>query len=125
MSLEDVAYATRTAAGGWVSVSYVGRLERGEKYPSMATISALATALDVEPTFFPQYRLAAARRLLDEREVGLDQALENLSEIEAGLAASLEAMEREVRQVATEQLQDDQEAAPAGRQRRARARRSA
>lgn len=83
MSLEDLAFASRGRNGkGGVSVAYVGRLERGEKSPGAETIRALARGLDVPPETFPEYRLAQVRRLFDERDLGLDQAVTNLRVLE-------------------------------------------
>lgn len=48
------------------------------RYPSTETLEKLAAALDVDPATFPEYRLAKARELLDERAVGLDEALATL-----------------------------------------------
>lgn len=48
------------------------------RYPSAETLERIAAALDVEPATFPEYRLARARALLDEREQGLDAALRTL-----------------------------------------------
>jgi transcriptional regulator with XRE-family HTH domain len=54
----------------------------GRRRVTPALIEALARVLDVEPTEFPEYRLADVRRRLDEREVGLDEALRYLERIE-------------------------------------------
>lgn len=53
------------------------------RYPSASTIEALAGALEVDPSEFPEYRLARARALLDERvrEDGLEGALATLTQI--------------------------------------------
>jgi transcriptional regulator with XRE-family HTH domain len=55
------------------------------RYPSAATLAALATALGVAPEEFPEYRLAKARERLDERAVGLDAALATLDRVQDGL----------------------------------------
>lgn len=55
------------------------------RYPSADKLGAILVALDVDPATFPEYRLALARRELDEREVGLDQALKMLETIEAAM----------------------------------------
>lgn len=71
------------------------------RYPSARTIEALAGALDVDPSEFPEYRLARARDLLDERirEDGLDGALVTLAHITDALriAATRSATEAERR----------------------------
>lgn len=48
-------------------------------------IAALAGAVDVPPEHFPEYRLALARKALDECQVGLDQAVKTLERIEKHL----------------------------------------
>jgi transcriptional regulator with XRE-family HTH domain len=45
-------------------------------------LEALAATFDVPPQTFVEYRLAVARRELDEREVGFDQAVKTLKRIE-------------------------------------------
>jgi transcriptional regulator with XRE-family HTH domain len=55
------------------------------RYPSAATLEALSAALGVEPDEFPEYRLARARALLDERVVGLDGALATYERIRSRL----------------------------------------
>ena len=60
------------------SSQQIASIELGRRNPSARTMLALARALDVEPTVFPEYRLALARHILDEERVGLDQALEFL-----------------------------------------------
>jgi hypothetical protein len=57
----------------------------GRRAVTPALIEVVASVLAVEPDEFHEYRLAHARRLLDEREVGLDQALANLEELKRGL----------------------------------------
>ncbi len=49
-------------------------------------MTALARALEVLPSEFAEYRLAKARGLFDENEVGLDQAIKNLEN--SGLEAA-------------------------------------
>lgn len=55
------------------------------RYPSLETIERLSQALGVEPDEWPEYRLAHARKLLDDREIGLPQAIANLDRITAAL----------------------------------------
>lgn len=49
-------------------------------------MTALARALEVLPSVFAEYRLARARGLFDENEIGLEQAIENLER--SGLEAA-------------------------------------
>lgn len=53
----------------------------GRRALTPTLIEAVAKALDVPPEEFPEYRLAMARRQLDEAEVGLDQALASLERL--------------------------------------------
>jgi transcriptional regulator with XRE-family HTH domain len=48
------------------------------RYPSPETLRDVAQALGVDPGVFPEYRLARARQLLDERVQGLEAALRAL-----------------------------------------------
>lgn len=58
------------------------------KQPDMATMEATAVAFRVPADTFAAYRLAKARRLLDESEVGLDAALARLNLLDDALAAA-------------------------------------
>jgi transcriptional regulator with XRE-family HTH domain len=57
----------------------------GRRHPTPVLIEAVARVLAVTPDTFGEYRLALARRQLDEREVGLADALANLERIEAAM----------------------------------------
>jgi transcriptional regulator with XRE-family HTH domain len=103
-SLEDLAYETRRAAAGdedkSFSVGYLGQLERGIRRPTIAVMVAVSGPLEVDPReTFPEMRLEEARRQLDERELGMDQALANLDLVEeqllgAGVSESVEESPR-------------------------------
>ena len=98
MSLEDLAFEARAhAPKGTVSLSLIQkRLAPGSTaQPSPELLVALASALGEDPAIFPEYRLAKAREELDERIVGLDQALDHLERIVTALR------QRAVRQGAT------------------------
>ena len=58
-------------------------LETNPRQPHLETLELLSEALEVRPETFPEYRLALARRQLDEREVGIDQAVATLEAIES------------------------------------------
>lgn len=62
------------------------------RYPSAATLEALARALRVKPTVFPEYRLARFRAQLDERESDLATAVGRLRELEAALEETTRRM---------------------------------
>lgn len=50
----------------------------GERHPSPKIMESAAQALGVEPTVFWEYELWLVQRAFDPREVGEDQAYENL-----------------------------------------------
>ena len=50
----------------------------GERVPHPDLMEKIAAALGVEPTTFPEYRLAEFSKQFDPREVGIDAALEAL-----------------------------------------------
>jgi transcriptional regulator with XRE-family HTH domain len=53
------------------------------RYPTVEVLEKLSAALGVEPATFPEYRLARARELLDERAHGLEEALRCLDAFDA------------------------------------------
>jgi hypothetical protein len=57
----------------------------GRRPVTIVLAEAVAGVLGVPPEDFGEYRLAVLRRQLDEREVGLEQALTMLAEIEEAL----------------------------------------
>ncbi len=104
LSVEELGYRAREWAKrnpahngdeGGVSLSLIQKrlAPSATKPPSLRLLTALAAGLEVEPATFPEYRLARARRLLDEREVGLDEALQNLARVESVLLSREEAPE--------------------------------
>lgn len=76
--------------GTGLSAGHLCRLGQGLDLPSTAAISLIAQALDVEPQYFAEYRLAEARALLDERGRGLDAALAQWRRIECLLGSAPE-----------------------------------
>ena len=79
LSYRELAEATRTLDGRGMTHAHINMLANGHDKPSMRAMELIAQACDVEPEYFAEYRLAAAMRELDPAEVGLEQALENLS----------------------------------------------
>lgn len=85
LSQEDLAYEARdhgapsTLTGSWIS-----QLKSGKRPLSLDVLIGIAGALGIEPERFAEYRLAIARQQLDEREVGLAQALQALEAYERG-----------------------------------------
>lgn len=80
LSQEDLA---RAVEAGRLTAGAVGQFERGAGYPLPETLERLAHALGVEPDYFVEWRLARARRLLDERAVGLGEASHNMALVES------------------------------------------
>ena len=89
-------YATRTGKPSWsafaaqldgIHYETLRRTITGRRHPTPALIEECARVLGVRPDYFAEYRLWHARRELDEREVGLEQALRNLETRDSGGAA--------------------------------------
>jgi transcriptional regulator with XRE-family HTH domain len=90
MTMEDLVFAARRhPPQGAVSLSMMQkRLAPGSRAaPSIEMLEALATALGVPPDTYPEWRLAQARRSLEERQVGLVEALATLALVEPHLTA--------------------------------------
>lgn len=87
LTLERLAFRVYDV-GGKITAGAISQFERGASNPTIATIELLAKALEVEPETFVAYRLAIARRLLDERQIPLEEAVANLALIEPTLAAA-------------------------------------
>jgi transcriptional regulator with XRE-family HTH domain len=85
MSLERVGVEAWDQNIRGTSPNLFKQVIAGRRALKPALIEAVARALHVPPEEFPEYRLALARRALDENEVGLDEALELLSRIEGAL----------------------------------------
>jgi len=84
LTYRAVADATRKLDGRGLTHAHINMLANGHDRPSLRAMELLARACGVRPTYFAEYRLAAAMRELDPTEVGLEQALANL---DARLAA--------------------------------------
>lgn len=82
-SLRTVAARTKELdeAGKGITYTYVAGVLKGRETPSPRSLELLARVFDVEPEFFPEYRLWKMRTALDPRHVGFDAALERLAEI--------------------------------------------
>lgn len=91
VTFRQLAAETKTVdqLGRGLSHTYLGNIARGTDAPTANSIELVAAALEVDPLEFAEYRLAMVRRLLDEREVGLERALANLRAIEDAVDASL------------------------------------
>jgi transcriptional regulator with XRE-family HTH domain len=97
------------------SPSTVKKALRGERPLHPAQMEALAAVLDVGPSQFAEYRLAQARRLFDERDIGLEAALANLEILDAVLEATREKLPNDDRVVSLlGELEATRPPAPAG-----------
>lgn len=76
----------RTRKRGWGSPGTISFLMRDEQPPTMRAVEAIATALQIRPEYFGEYRLAKARAALDPSIVGFETALKH------GLKAAKEAL---------------------------------
>jgi transcriptional regulator with XRE-family HTH domain len=65
--------------------SFIGRVERGEKIAPARLLKAYGAIVEPSIEEVPEYYLARARLLLDDREVGLEHALANLIAITEAL----------------------------------------
>ncbi len=83
-SYRGLAQRTRELDGRGMTHAHINMLAKGHDRPSMRAMELIAEACGVPPDFFAEYRLACAMRELDPSEVGLEQALENLSARLAG-----------------------------------------
>ena len=70
----------RLVAGALEGVHYetLRKCVAGERQPTLRLIEQVADLVGVEPTYFVEYELARALRDFDVREVGFEQATENL-----------------------------------------------
>jgi hypothetical protein len=75
------ALAARTSAldseRKGLSHSYLTTLGAHDR-PTLRAMEMVARALDLEPTYFAEYRLGMIRRLFDEDQQGLEVALQNV-----------------------------------------------
>jgi transcriptional regulator with XRE-family HTH domain len=75
------ALARRTSEldseGKGLSHSHLAMLGTHDR-PTLRAIEVVARALELEPTFFAEYRLGMVRRLFDEDQQGLPGALQNV-----------------------------------------------
>lgn len=103
LTQDDVAFEARqhgapsTFTGSWIS-----QLRRGSRPLAVDVLQGIAGALGVEPEHFAEYRLARIRQLFDEREIGLKEAIRNLTALESlvaddGLPAPLGELARLLR----------------------------
>lgn len=73
------------ATGSGLSRTYLSQVVTGQHVPTPARMELIAAALRVDPTYFKEYRqyVAAQRAKLLTAEIGLDEVLAALDELEA------------------------------------------
>lgn len=83
MSYRALAARTRQHASDATGVTsgHLANLVSGRNRASAPVLELIATALDVCPEDFAEYRLAVLRRSLDERAVGFDAACRRYAEL--------------------------------------------
>lgn len=67
--------------GRGVTYAYLCGLTSGREYPSRRSIELIAASLDLEPSYFAEYRLAELQHQLNGREVGFHAAWQRYSEL--------------------------------------------
>jgi transcriptional regulator with XRE-family HTH domain len=79
LTYRALADATRQLDGRGLTHAHINMLANAHDRPSMRAMELIAQVCQVQPSYFAEYRLAAAMRELDPAEVGLEQALANLN----------------------------------------------
>jgi transcriptional regulator with XRE-family HTH domain len=79
-ALADLTRA-RDPEGRGVTYAYLCGLASGREYPSRRSLELIAASLELEPSYFAEYRLAELRRELNGREVGFEAAWRRYSEL--------------------------------------------
>ncbi len=79
-SLRELAKRTREELG-WGSHTFFGQLTRGLVSPSMQAMANIAAVMRIDPAYFAEFRLGAAREALDPEVVGLAEALRALERV--------------------------------------------
>ncbi len=62
------------AEGRGVTYAYLCGITSGREHPSRRSIELIAASLDLEPDYFPEYRLARLRAELDPKRAGFTAA---------------------------------------------------
>lgn len=72
LTFRALAELTRAhdAGGRGVTYTYLCALTSGREQPSRRSLEVIATTLDVDPDYFPEYRLAQLRDQLNPKRVG-------------------------------------------------------
>lgn len=116
LSLGKLSFAIWEATDGEhpYEPSFLGRVERGEKPVPDALLLLYGAVLAVSFSELPEFYLAEARRQLDEREVGLDTAVENLRRLEADGLLAADLLPLPAADELQRELEDQQRASAGG-----------
>lgn len=87
-SIEHVGIAAYNPAVRGTSLGLLRKVLAGQRQPPITLMEAIADALNVTPMLFAEYELAQTRRLFDERDVGLQEAYENLQAFKEAIASA-------------------------------------
>jgi transcriptional regulator with XRE-family HTH domain len=79
LTYRSLAEETRRLDGKGMTHAHLNMLANGHDKASMRAMELIAQACEVKADYFAEHRLASAMRELDPAEVGLEQALANLS----------------------------------------------
>jgi transcriptional regulator with XRE-family HTH domain len=83
LTLWSRAEITRThdPEGRGVTFAYLGGLTSGREHPSRRRLELIAASLNLEPGYFPEYRLAELRDELDPKRAGFQAAWQRYLEL--------------------------------------------
>jgi transcriptional regulator with XRE-family HTH domain len=83
LTFRALAAQTRAhdAEGRGVTYAYLCALTSGREYPSRRSLQLIAAALNLQPRYFAEYRLAELQEQLDGRRVGFEQAWRRYCEL--------------------------------------------
>jgi hypothetical protein len=89
VSFRRLAALTRAQdpAGKGLHYAFLSDVVRRKETASPRSIELVARALGLQPCKFAEYRLAVVRRAFDDRELGLDGALQNARTLRTWLVA--------------------------------------
>lgn len=105
-SQSELSRRTVTVGDLGVAEITIRSIEGGRRTGSAETFVALARALEVSEDTFPEIKLAAARRLFDERAIGLEKAQANYERFIAAETPAARAMRQAMEDAARGQDPD-------------------
>ncbi len=83
LTFRSLAELTRAhdPQGRGVTFAYLGGLTSGREHPSRRSLELIAASLDLEPDYFPEYRLAQLRDELNPKRAGFQAAWQRYLEL--------------------------------------------